>query len=175
MNILDYVIIALLLFCLIRGIFRGLVKELASIVGVLGGFYAAYTYFPVTAAWVAPWMSHSTYANIVGFTLIFAGVCVVVAIAATLIRYLMKITFLGWADHFGGALVGTVKGAAVALVLVMMLTAFLPGNLAVLQNSIAARQLLRVGEPLMLVVSKEMKTLVIPKIKELNRTWKKSS
>jgi membrane protein required for colicin V production len=33
----------------IRGIFRGLVRELASIVGVLGGFYAAYSYYPHVA------------------------------------------------------------------------------------------------------------------------------
>ncbi len=37
----------------------------------------------------------------------------------------------------------------------------------------AARHLLRVCEPLVAVVSKEMKTLIIPKIKELNQTWNK--
>jgi membrane protein required for colicin V production len=173
MNLLDFVIIALLLFSLIRGVFRGLIKELSSIVGVLGGFYAAYTYYPVAAKQISSWMSHPTYANIVGFMAIFIAVCIVVAIAASLIKYLMKLTFLGWADRLGGALVGTVKGAIVALVIVMMLTAFLPNNASVLRDSMAARHLLRVCEPLVAVVSKEMKTLIIPKIKELNQTWNK--
>ena len=47
MNPFDMVIVVILSFCLIRGFFRGLIKELASIVGVLGGFYAAYTYYPI--------------------------------------------------------------------------------------------------------------------------------
>ena len=49
MNLLDMLMIAVLSFCAIRGIFRGLVSELFAIIGVLSGFYAAYTYYPEAA------------------------------------------------------------------------------------------------------------------------------
>jgi len=41
MNALDVVIAVIVGFCLIRGIFRGLIKELSSIIGVFAGFYFA--------------------------------------------------------------------------------------------------------------------------------------
>ena len=44
MNYLDIIIVVILSYCVIRGVFRGLIKELSSIIGVFGGFYAAYTY-----------------------------------------------------------------------------------------------------------------------------------
>lgn len=175
MNLLDYIVIVLVAYCLVRGIFRGLIKELSSIVGVLGGGYAAYTYHPIAARWVAPWMSQVGYANIVGFLLIFIGVCIVVAIAATVIKYLMKIVLLGWVDRIGGAVVGTAKGGLITLVILMMLTTFLPGNARLLRDSMAARHLMHMCEPLVVVVFKEMKTIIIPKIKELNESWKKKT
>ena len=46
MNPFDILMLIILAYGLIRGIFRGLVRELASIIGVLGGFYAAYSYYP---------------------------------------------------------------------------------------------------------------------------------
>ncbi len=42
MNIFDIVIIVIVSFCLIRGIFNGLVGEVSGIIGVYAGFYGAY-------------------------------------------------------------------------------------------------------------------------------------
>ena len=53
MNPFDMLIIVVLAFSVIRGIFRGLVKELSSIVGVMAGFYAAYSYYPSIAGLLA--------------------------------------------------------------------------------------------------------------------------
>ncbi|MBW1983457.1 MAG: CvpA family protein, partial [Deltaproteobacteria bacterium] len=49
MNTFDIIIAAIFGYCLVRGLFRGLIKELASIIGVLSGFYAAYTYYQEAA------------------------------------------------------------------------------------------------------------------------------
>ncbi|MBW2176094.1 MAG: CvpA family protein, partial [Deltaproteobacteria bacterium] len=43
MTILDVLMIVIVGFCLIRGVFRGLIKEISSIIGVFAGYYAAYT------------------------------------------------------------------------------------------------------------------------------------
>ena len=39
MNILDILIVVIVGFCLVRGIFRGIVKEITSIIGVFVGFF----------------------------------------------------------------------------------------------------------------------------------------
>ena len=73
MNLLDVIIAIIILFCLIRGIFRGLIKEIASIIGVFVGFYAAYTYYPLVTKYLKAWIHPSPYLNITAFLLLFAA------------------------------------------------------------------------------------------------------
>ena len=71
MNILDIVIGVILGFCLVRGIFRGTVKEIISIIGVFVGFYAAYTYYPIVGNWLSRLITNKSYLNIVSFFITF--------------------------------------------------------------------------------------------------------
>lgn len=164
MNLLDYIVVVFLLCCLVRGVFRGLIKELSSIVGALGGFYAGYTYYPWVSKWISPWVTHPTYSNIVGFMALFIGVCIVVAVLATLIKYLMKIAFLGWVDRIGGACVGTAKGMIIIIVIVLVLTTFLPASPALLKNSRVAKNLMRISATVVTVASQGMKNSFMPKM-----------
>ena len=72
MNTFDIAIIVIFGFCMIRGFFRGLIKELSSIIGVLGGFYAAYTYYMQVAIPLSGWIQNDSYRNILSFLIIFA-------------------------------------------------------------------------------------------------------
>ena len=172
MNLLDYILIVIFGYCLIRGFFRGLVGELSAIIGVIGGFYGAYTYYPMVAVHLKPWISNPVYLKVVSFLLLFAGTALVIALAAALIRYLMHVTLLGWADRSGGAVFGALKSVIIALILIMMLTTFLPSNTAVLRKSFLARHLMQFSAVLAQVTSKEMKNVFSNKMKELNHTWK---
>jgi membrane protein required for colicin V production len=172
MNLLDYILIVMCAYCLIRGFFRGLVGELSAIIGVVAGFYGAYTYYPNIARHLERWISHPVYLKIISFLLLFIGICLVVAIAAALIKYLMNITLLGWANRTGGAVFGIIKSVIIALILILMLTAFLPGNTPVVRQSLIARHLMRFSATLAHLTSKEMKTTFSAKMKELNQTWK---
>jgi uncharacterized membrane protein required for colicin V production len=110
MNPFDMLIITILTYGLIRGIFRGLVREISSIVGVLGGFYAAYSYYPYVARLISPWISNPVYLNIVSYMAIFSVVVIIVGILSVMIKYLLNIAYLGWVDRVCGALFGGNKG-----------------------------------------------------------------
>lgn len=171
MNLLDWVLAVILGYCLIRGIFRGLIKELSSIIGVLAGLYGAYTYYPHLAKLLARWISDTGYLNIISFLLIFIAVCIIVSMLGVMIKYLMNISFLGWTDRLGGALFGTVKGGLIVAVLVLVLTTFLPKNTPVLRDSVGARYMMQVSATLVHLVSKDMKQLFSTKKNELNKAW----
>lgn len=172
MNLLDYILIVIFGYCLIRGFFRGLVGELSAIIGVIGGFYGAYTYYPMVAVHLKRWIGHPVYLKVVSFLLLFIGICLVIALAANLIRYLMRVSFLGWADRTGGAAFGALKSVIIALILILMLTTFLPSNTAMLRQSVLTRHLMQFSAVLAHVTSKEMKNVFSAKMKELNHTWK---
>lgn len=175
MNLLDFVLIAILGFCLIRGIFRGLVKELSSIVGVLGGFYASYTYYPLLAKYIGRWITTASYANIVSCLLLFIGVYLLISVAGVLIKYFMNIVFLGWADRLCGLLFGAMKGALIVAVLVVTLTTFLPKNTSVLKGSMVVRHTQGLSSLLVKAASIDMERLYHAQLNELRLSWQRKT
>jgi membrane protein required for colicin V production len=172
LNLLDYILIVVFGYCLIRGFFRGLVGELSAIIGVIGGFYGAYTYYPMVAMHLKRWIGHPVYLKVVSFLLLFMGICLIIALAAAVIKYFMRVSLLQWADRTGGAVFGALKSLIIALILILMLTTFLPSNTAVLRKSLFARHLMQFSAVLVDLTTKEMQSVFSAKMKELNLTWK---
>ena len=173
MNLLDYVLMVILGYCLVRGVFRGLIKELSAIVGVLGGFYSAYSYYLRVAHYLSHWVTNPGYLNIISFFIIFITVFLVVSFVGVILKYLMNIAFLGWTDRICGAVFGALKGLLIALVLILVLTTFLPQNSAVIKNSWGAHRLMQFSAYLIKVTPNEMKHSFESKMKELNKSWQK--
>ena len=171
MNPLDYLLAAILVYCLVRGIFRGLIKELSSIIGVLGGLYAAYTYYRVLAEPLSGLITDTAWLSIVSSLILFFGVYLAVSILGVVIKYFMNIVFLGWTDRICGAGLGAVKGLLMAAALITVLTTFMPKNAPILRNSLVARNMARVSETLIQAASKDMKNLFGQKMKELSKSW----
>jgi len=174
MNLFDIIVIVILGYCLIRGIFRGLVKELSSIIGVFGGFYAAYTYYPVLAKPLSKWIANAGYLNILSFLIIFCGVFIIISILGIIINYLLKIVFLGWLDRVSGAMFGAMKGILIVSVLLIALTAFLPKGTPVIKDSLLSPYVTLVSEKMAKVISKDMKHDFSTKIATIKKAWKKN-
>src|SRR3989339_319687 len=165
MNPLDMVIIVILGYCLIRGIFRGLVKEISSIIGVLAGFYAAYSYYALLAKPLARWISSTPYLNILSFMIIFCVIFILISILGIIIKYLLNIAFLGWEDRICGAGFGIIKGILIVSVVLISLTAFLPKGAPIIKNSLLSPHVTLISEKMVKVVSKDMKQLYEAKAK----------
>ena len=174
MNLFDIIVIVILGYCLIRGVFRGLVKELSSIVGVFGGFYAAYTYYPVLAKPLSKWIANAGYLNILSFLIIFCGVFIIISILGIIINYLLKIVFLGWLDRVSGAMFGAMKGILIVSVLLIALTAFLPKGTPVIKDSLLSPYVTLVSEKMAKVISKDMKHDFSTKIATIKKAWEKN-
>ncbi len=172
MNPFDILIIVILGYSLVRGLFRGLVKELSSIVGVLGGFYAAYTYYNVLAGLLSRLIHDISYLNILSFLIIFCGVLIIVGVLGVIIKYLLNIAFLGWIDRISGVVFGVLKGILIVSILFITLTAFLPKGTAFIKNSELAPHVSWISEKMANVISKEMKQDFNAKLGELKKAWK---
>ena len=172
MNPFDILIIVILGYSLVRGLFRGLVKEVSSVFGVLGGFYAAYTYYKVLAGLLSGLIHDTAYLNILSFLIIFCGVLIIVGVLGVIIKYLLNIAFLGWVDRFGGVVFGVLKGILIISILFITLTAFLPKGTAFIKNSELAPHVSWISEKMANVISKEMKQDFKAKLGELKKVWK---
>ena len=173
MNFFDIIVVVILSYCVIRGIFRGLVKELFSLIGVLGGFYAAYTYYMVLAKPLSRWIANTGYLNILSFLIIFCFVFIIISILGIIIHYILNIAFLGWVDRICGAGFGTVKGILIASGILITLTTFLPKGAPVIKDSLLSPHVALVAEKMVKVVPKNMKHTFITKITESKKVWNK--
>jgi membrane protein required for colicin V production len=171
MNSLDILIITILAYGLIRGIFRGLVREISSIVGVLGGFYAAYTYYPLVSNLISPWISNEAYLKILSYLILFSAVVIIINTLAVVIKYLLNIAYLGWVDRICGAMFGVIKGILVICVLFIALTAFLPKGASIIKESTLSPHVAIVSEVMVKVVSKDMKQQFGSKINDFRKIW----
>jgi len=172
MNLFDMLAIVILAFCVIRGLFRGLIKEISSIIGVLGGFYAAYTYYTFPAGLLARWVSDPAHVNIVSFLLIFCIVFLAISVLGVVIKYVLNIAFLGWFDRVCGTGFGLLKGILLVSVLLIIFTAFLPKGAPLVKDSVLAPHISLVSEKMVRVVSRDMKQQFAEKIEELKKSWK---
>ena len=172
MNALDIVIGIILVFTLIRGIFRGLVVEISSIIGIFGGIYGAVFYYPVAAQFLQRWISDTAYTNIIGFLLIFGVIFVLVGILGVVIKYLLNIASLGWFDRLCGAAFGGVKGILIASVLLFALTTFLPGGTPLIKTSRLAPHVAVITEGIVKIIPQNMKQRFGEKYKDVKREWK---
>ena len=172
MNPFDMLAVVILAFCVIRGIFRGLIKELSSIVGVLAGFYAAYSYYTSIAKLLSHWMSNTAYVNIISFLIMFCFVFFVISIIGVIIKYILNIAFMGWFDRICGAGFGLVKGVLIVSILFFIFTAFLPQGAPFVKDSVLAPNVALISEKMAKLVSKDMKKQFAAKIEELKKTWK---
>jgi membrane protein required for colicin V production len=172
-NALDIITALIVGFCLIRGIFRGIIKEITSILGVFIGFYAAYIYYPILARWLSDLIANRSYLHILSFFLIFVTVLLAVGFVGMILRHLLKAAALGWADRILGGTFAMVKAVLIVSVLLIALTTFLPENAPVIKNSLLAPRVSAISEKLVAVVPGEMKERFRNNIRALRISWKK--
>lgn len=172
MNPFDILVASIVGFCLVRGVFRGLVKEISSIVGAAAGYYAAYTYYPYPAKLFTKYLSFTAYSEIASFLLIFCMVFMVISMLGVILKYLLSISYLGWIDRVSGAAFGLIKGLLIAFVLFIAFTAFLPKDSRVMQKSLLAPHLSYIPEKMIKIVNEDMKNQFMKKLEGLKKAWK---
>jgi membrane protein required for colicin V production len=172
MNPFDVFIIIVVCYSIIRGLFRGLVKEVSSIMGVLGGFYAAYSYYPVVAKLISGVVKDPSYLKILSFLIIFCAILIIISIIGVVIKYLLNVAYLGWIDRLCGVFFGLIKGILIVTVLFIILTTFLPRGAPLIKQSVLAPHVIWISEKMVNVVSKEIRQDFFGKLDELKKAWK---
>ncbi len=125
-NLLDIAAVALLAGFAIRGLMRGLVQEVAGLVGVVLAFTLANQFQGRLQPTVAKFLGQSDWSGIIAYAVIFAAVLAGVALCAAALRKFMSVTFTSWLDRVLGGVVGAAKGLLIATIVFYLVLRFLP-------------------------------------------------
>ncbi len=122
MSWLDILILLPLLIGLVRGLMKGLIVEVSSIVAIILGFLGAKWWSAAFASWLMQQFEWSeTACIVVAYALLFAGIALGLNIIARLLSKLFQKIQLGWLNRLLGGVFGTAKWGIVIVALVLCL------------------------------------------------------
>lgn len=156
MNWLDWALLAILAIAAVRGFFRGFVVELASLLGIVLGIWAASRYNEQVAAWVGLGPDR----EVVSFAITFLAVIIVVHLLAKLITKAMDLAMLSLPNKVAGTVFGMVRSAFILSVLLNLLLARTGGKELLSQSTVQGSVLygpLRAFAPLLVPALGESK------------------
>ncbi len=104
------------------GFARVVVSLLATVVGLLLGFWC----YRIVAAKLSALVRTPALADICGFLIIFFGILILGALFAALLANLFRWIGLSWFDHFLGGVAGFARGILMVAGLAAILVAFVP-------------------------------------------------
>jgi membrane protein required for colicin V production len=126
MNPLDWLLIALLTYSVVRAILRGFILEAFALGGLVLGFLLACWFYLQAAHQLSGLIGSAPLAEFAGFVLIAAVTMVTASLLGRLLRRTASAVGLGFMDRLLGAVFGLLRGGLLCLAILTCLTAFLP-------------------------------------------------
>ena len=148
-DLVDWVAGAILALAALRGLFLGLIREVASVASLLAACLVVRRFTPDVAAWMlrssdggidpalAPWLAGAALA---------LGTIAAGALIGRLLRRGAQLAWLGVPDRIGGALLGAAEGALVCAILLVAVTSVVGRDHALIAGSRSAAALERLQE-----------------------------
>ncbi len=122
MSLVDIAILVLLGFFLIKGIIRGLLREVCSLLGlVLGGVFAFSFHMPLAQRLQDAFNVPAQLSVWGSFLAIFLLVVIIFAVLGFVLHRFVKLIFLGGFNRLSGALFGLVQGVVLTAMIVLAL------------------------------------------------------
>lgn len=135
MNLVDIIIVAVLAFFLVRGIYRGFFREIGSLAGVILGIWLANLYQPQLTHFLGGVLPKGKFLPLLSFALIFILILIACNLLAWWLKMLFKKALLGGADRAMGAAVAVFKGVIIIYFVILLVTFFLPSQSPLIARS----------------------------------------
>lgn len=149
MSLVDILIWAILLVFVAKGFWKGLVREVCTLLGLIAGGWAAFRYSSFLAEAVRPFihLPHHVAAAL-SFLCIFFLIGLLFFLFGHLLTVFFKVMLLGSINRIGGSIFGLLEGAFIlCMVLYLGTTKPVPGKLrAALERSPTARPFIQTGK-----------------------------
>ncbi len=118
MNGIDIIILIVLGIFIVKGLFRGLIIEAMTLLGLLFGYIIALRQMGQMAAWIERILPLSSlFSGMLGFLVVFIIVVVAFRLIAEILQRIVKWSAIKWLDRLAGVLFGLIKGALIVSLL----------------------------------------------------------
>jgi len=140
MNWLDMVIVVVTLLFGMLGLWKGAIKAVFGIAGLIGGIALAGHYYRPFANILSP--SGGTWSVIAAYAIILMAIFIIANIIGWFVARLVHITMLGWVDRLFGFILGAAIGTMLCAAALAIVSKYLPGTEEAVSKSVMARLLM---------------------------------
>jgi membrane protein required for colicin V production len=121
MNLLDIILLVLLVPGTIRGISKGLLEQVVTLIGVVLAVYMAYHFSEPVCTWLDQYINVSeTALHVVGFIVMLLGVLIIVMCLAKVLTHVADAASLGWLNRALGFVFAIAVSALILSVLIIL-------------------------------------------------------
>lgn len=135
MNLLDILLLALVAISGLMSLKVGLVREIFALGALLVGILVAVVLTRALAGSLPDLLGSRVVTQVVFFLVVFLAVHILISLVGTFASNLVRAGHLGWADRLLGFLFGCLRGAVVAVLVIVGLTFVLPAEHGLLVRS----------------------------------------
>jgi len=151
LNLFDYLLLAIAGFSMVLSLWRGFVREIISLIGLIASFVIAGRASGMAAELVKDWIpviTDSTVAGLAGFGLVFVCVMLLVALIGSLIRKLVDMADLTASDRTLGMVFGLARGLLLIGLFFLIYTSYAKPDTAWMKNSVLTPYAVQMGNML---------------------------
>lgn len=160
MNPIDIILAIFLLLAIIQGIRKGFVVQVASLLAIVAGVWAAFKFSSLLADLLAPHIDAARQMVIVvAFIILLVVVIVVIRLLGKLLKGVLKIILLGWLDKLLGVFFALLKMGLILGVIICIFDC-LNSNLQMVSSE-------TLGSSVLYQAIREAVSSVFPYLKEL--------
>lgn len=173
LNAFDLLLLVLVGLLVLIGLLKGLTRLLIGIGALVAAFILAARFHGLVAASVLGVMDMpAPAAKLIGYLAIFLGTMLAGALAGRILRGLLKVAMLGWADRLAGAAAGFVAALLAAALMVLPVIAYVPPGERLLRNSVLAPYVTLVSDLANAIVPEELADQYHERMDALRRSWR---
>jgi len=123
MNYIDYIIIAVVGFFAIGGLFKGFLNQVFGLLGLILALIFATKFMSNMAELVDKFLNiPPALTTLLGYLIIFVGTIFAFQLLNHVLQKVVKVSFLSWVDKTGGGVLGFVKGGVIISLLLLLIS-----------------------------------------------------
>ena len=160
----DILVLIIFLAFLIRGIWIGFIRQISSLVALIGGFVLAGYFDNDFYRFVLPYLKNSHIAFFITYIVLFVVFFFVIKLLGLGLKLVMDLTLVAWFDKTVGGLFGVIKGLFFVSFLFIVVSSYLSGSNSYLKNSITYPYLSKSSKIILAFIrDKDLRSYFIPK------------
>jgi membrane protein required for colicin V production len=169
-NIFDIIVLGVVGVLMLRGLWKGLARQLLGLAGVAAGYVMAMRFCgPLASMFLTGF--RPAMGNIISFFAIFIACIITVSIIGWIAGKLTSTAGPGILNRIGGGILGGMKGCLIVSVAVMMLIAFMPPHSSVFKGSRTMKYIQPIAGVASRLAPKNIRTRYKEKARESNLPW----